>query len=63
MAILTRQRSLLLRLLTRTLGELTEPLKAQINLLSLEKLEALNEVLFDFNELNDLVNWLQTIEP
>ena len=63
LAILSRQRSLLLRLLTRTLGELTETLKAQINLLSLERLEALNEVLFDFNELNDLVNWLQTIEP
>ena len=57
--ILDRQRSLLLRLLTRSIGELPDALKNQFNQLSLEKIEALNEIFLDFTELNDLVNWLE----
>jgi len=57
--ILNRQRSLVLRLLSRTTGELTNDLTVQINQLSIEKLEALNEILLDFNGLDDLVDWLK----
>jgi len=53
--ILNRQRSLVLRLLSRTIGELTNDLTVQINQLSIEKLEALNEILLDFNGLDDLI--------
>ena len=57
--ILDRQRSLILRLLSRTIGEIPSPLTIQINQLPIEKLEVLNEILLDFSELNDLVNWLE----
>ena len=57
--ILDRQRSLLLRLLTRSIGELPDSLKTQFNQLSPEKTEALNEIFLDFTELDDLVNWLE----
>jgi len=57
--ILNRQRSLVLRLLSRTIGELTNDLTVQINQLSIEKLEALNEILLDFNGLDDLIDWLK----
>ncbi|MDZ7959504.1 MAG: Rpn family recombination-promoting nuclease/putative transposase [Aulosira sp. DedQUE10] len=56
--ILERQRSLILRLLSRRVGELPSDLKARVNQLSSEKLEVLNEVLLDFAKLDDLVNWL-----
>jgi predicted transposase/invertase (TIGR01784 family) len=56
--LLDRQRLLLLRLLPRTVGELPDDLKTQINQLSLERLEALNEVFLDFTELDDLESWL-----
>jgi predicted transposase YdaD len=60
--ILDRQRSQILRLLPRTVGELPDRLKAKINQLSLEELESLNEQLWDFTKLNDLVDWLNTIQ-
>jgi predicted transposase/invertase (TIGR01784 family) len=60
--ILDRQRTLLLRLLARIVGKLPADLKAQINLLSLEKLEALNEVFLDFTGLEDLVSWLRNCQ-
>jgi predicted transposase/invertase (TIGR01784 family) len=56
--ILDRQRALLLRILPRTVGELPDDLKAKIDLLSLENLEALNEIFWDFTGLEDLVSWL-----
>jgi predicted transposase/invertase (TIGR01784 family) len=55
-----QERSLmLLRLLPRTVGELSDDLKIQINQLSIEKLDALTELFLDFTDLNDLINWLQ----
>ena len=60
--ILDRQRSQILRLLPRNVGELPDRLKFQINQLSLEELESLNEQLWDFTKLNDLVDWLNTIQ-
>jgi predicted transposase/invertase (TIGR01784 family) len=60
--LLDRQRSLILRLLPRTLGELPDNVKIQINRLSLEKLEALNEIFLDFTGLDDLLNWLRSTQ-
>jgi predicted transposase YdaD len=52
-------RSIVLRLLTRRLGDLPEPLVAQINTLSVEQLESLAEALLDFSSLADLEAWLK----
>ena len=60
---LARQRSLLVRLLPRTVGELSNNIKAQINQLSIEQLELLNELFWDFTTINDLIDWLNHIEP
>jgi Domain of unknown function (DUF4351) len=49
---------LILRLLTRAVGELPDDIKIQIDRLSLKKLETLNEIFLDFTGLEDLVNWL-----
>ena len=57
--ILNRQRSLILRLLSRTVGELTNDLTTKINQLPIEKLEALNEILLDFKGLDDVIDWLK----
>ena len=56
--ILDRQRASLLRLLPRRMGDLPNPLMAKINQLSLEKIEVLNEISWDFTDLSDLVSWL-----
>jgi flagellar biosynthesis/type III secretory pathway protein FliH len=55
---LQRERSLILRLLTRRVGELPETIQAQVAGLSIEQLEALGEALLDFVGLADLENWL-----
>lgn len=51
-------RSLVLRLLTRRVGELPESVRSQIDTLSLTQLEALGEALLDFENLSDLEAWL-----
>jgi predicted transposase/invertase (TIGR01784 family) len=56
--MLSSQRALILRLLTRSLGELPNPLQAQISQLPLAQLEQLNEALLDFTDLDQLVTWL-----
>jgi predicted transposase/invertase (TIGR01784 family) len=60
--LLDRQRSLILRLLPRTLGELPDDVKRQIDRLSLEKLETLNEIFLDFTGLDDFRNWLRSAQ-
>ena len=57
--LLERQRSLLLRQLSRQLGELSEALRLQVNQLSLEALEELGEVLFEWAEVAELSQWLR----
>ena len=52
-------RSLVTRQLSRRLGELPNPVKAQIEQLNLAQTEALAEELLDFTTLDDLLNWLQ----
>jgi predicted transposase/invertase (TIGR01784 family) len=53
-------RSLILRLLNRRVGEFPEALQRQIQVLSLEQLEALGDALLDFSSLADLEGWLQS---
>ncbi len=52
-------RSLLLRLLTRRVGQLTPATLKQIEALELEQLEELGEALLDFAAPDDLQAWLQ----
>ncbi|MBD2311303.1 Rpn family recombination-promoting nuclease/putative transposase [Desertifilum sp. FACHB-1129] len=54
---------LILRQLTRRVGEVPEAAKEQINSLSLTQLEALAEALLDFSNLSDLEIWLAEQNP
>jgi predicted transposase/invertase (TIGR01784 family) len=51
-------KSLLLKQLSRKLGEIPDLIQQQINQLSRSSLEILSESLFDLNTLEDLRNWL-----
>lgn len=51
--------SLILRLLTRCVGELPPAVQTQIEVLSLEQLESLGEALLDFTAPEDLQQWLE----
>jgi predicted transposase YdaD len=51
------ERSLILRLLHRRVGELSADLRLQIEALSLEQLEQLGEALLDFTAIADLMAW------
>jgi predicted transposase/invertase (TIGR01784 family) len=53
------ERSLILRQLTRRIGEVNPRMRSQIQALSLVQLEALGEALLEFSEPIDLVNWLK----
>ncbi|MEM9217858.1 MAG: DUF4351 domain-containing protein [Cyanobacteria bacterium P01_F01_bin.150] len=53
-----RERSLILRQLTRRVGELPESIIEPINQLSVDDLEALGEALLDFEQMDDLQQWL-----
>ncbi|BAZ11948.1 hypothetical protein NIES4071_37760 [Calothrix sp. NIES-4071] len=56
---LNHAKSLVLRQLTRLLGEVSEQNRATIEFLTLEKLDALGEALLDFSSTDDLLRWLQ----
>nr|WP_228021250.1 DUF4351 domain-containing protein [Romeria gracilis] len=51
-------RSLILRLLTRKVGEIPEAARSQIQQLSTAQFEALGEALLDFSRQSDLETWL-----
>jgi predicted transposase YdaD len=53
------QAALIVRQLTRRLGEVEPSLIARIRQLSIEQLEGLGEALLDFAEVADLVTWLE----
>ncbi len=53
-----REKSLVLRQLTRRVGEIPAELRDRIYSLSLESLENLGEALLDFQGMNDLQTWL-----
>jgi predicted transposase YdaD len=57
-----RERALVVRLLTRRVGELPPQTRARIEALSLEELENLGEALLDFEALFDLEDWLSALE-
>ena len=57
-----RERSLILRLLTRRVGELPQEVRSSVENLSLEKLEHLSEALLDFSSMDDLQLWLKEVE-
>jgi hypothetical protein len=51
-------RSLVLRLLNRKLGNLSPKVQAQVNNLTIERVESLGEDLLDFTSIADLEAWL-----
>jgi predicted transposase/invertase (TIGR01784 family) len=57
------ERSLILRQLTRRIGDVNLELRSQIQSLSLTQLESLGEELLDFSTPNDLVKWLGRNQP
>ncbi len=54
--------ALAMRLLKKRFGELTAEINSQVESLSLSDLEALIEDIFEFNSLEDLLNWLSEVE-
>jgi predicted transposase/invertase (TIGR01784 family) len=57
------EQTLILRQLTRRLGNVAPALQTQVQALSLSQLETLGEALLDFSEPNDLVKWLDRNQP
>jgi len=55
-------RSLIVRLLTKRVGELPQQMRERIETLSLEQLENLGEALLDFTSMADLEAWLEALE-
>jgi predicted transposase YdaD len=55
---LNGERSLVLRLLNRRVGDLPETVQAQVEALPLERMETLALDLLDFTSLADLESWL-----
>ncbi|MFN6465484.1 MAG: Rpn family recombination-promoting nuclease/putative transposase [Nostoc sp. DedVER02] len=53
------ERTIVLRLLNRRVGNIPDALLSQIQELSVEQLEALGDALLDFSTLADLERWLQ----
>ncbi len=53
------ERSLIVRLLTRRVGELSPQVRSQVESLPLEQLENLGEALLDFTSMADLDVWLE----
>jgi predicted transposase YdaD len=52
------ERSLIIRQLTRRVGELSQDMRDRIDALPLEDLESLGEALLDFSSLTDLESWM-----
>lgn len=57
-----RERALILRQLTRRVGELPQEVLDRIETLSLEQLENLGEALLDFQAQADLETWFSTLD-
>ncbi len=51
-------RSLVLKLLTRKLGDISSEVQARVNSLTLDRVESLGEDLLDFIQMEDLNSWL-----
>jgi predicted transposase YdaD len=57
------EQSLILRLLSRRIGELSPEMRSQIQALSIFQLESLGEALLDFSAPSDLDEWLGANRP
>jgi predicted transposase YdaD len=55
---LKHEKALVLRQLTRKLGNLSSDLVVRVNSLPIEEIESLGEALFDFDQMSDLISWL-----
>lgn len=53
-------RSLILRQLTRRIGQMSSAMRSQVQALSLVQLESLGEALLDFTSAEDLSDWLRS---
>lgn len=58
-----REKSLILLLLTRKVGEVPETERQKIDRLSLDQLEELGKTFLDFSSLNSLIEWLDINTP
>ena len=56
--IIKEERALMIRLLTKKVGNLSPELLARVSGLSVERVEALAEALLDFKHVGDLERWL-----
>jgi predicted transposase/invertase (TIGR01784 family) len=54
------EQALVLKLLTRKIGNIDPEIQARINSLMIDQLESLGEDLLDFNQMSDLLAWLDT---
>ncbi|WP_373542598.1 DUF4351 domain-containing protein [Chamaesiphon sp.] len=59
---LQQERALVVRLLTKKLGNLSLEIQTQLSSLSIDRVEALGEALLDFTTLADLDNFLISID-
>ena len=50
--------ALVLRLLTRKLGQIAPDVHSRVNSLTIERIESLGEALLDFTQMGDLLTWL-----
>ncbi len=53
-----RERSLILRLLSRKVGVLPDSVRSRVAAIAIIQLESLGEALLDFSNLSDLETWL-----
>jgi hypothetical protein len=53
----------MLRQLSRKFGDLSQDLVSQIDRLSSDRLEALSDAIFEFNDLEELAQWLRENSP
>jgi predicted transposase YdaD len=51
--------ALVLKLLTRKLGEIAPELRSRVSSLKIDRIESLGEDLLDFTQMSDLINWLE----
>jgi heme oxygenase len=55
------EQRLIIRQLNRRIGEIESSLIQKVQALSVEQLEELGEALLDFTSIEDLENWLQSV--
>jgi predicted transposase YdaD len=55
---LQQERALVVRLLTKKLGNITPKIQSQVNDLAIDRVESLGEALLDFTTITDLEAWL-----